>query len=294
MHIFNVTIPGLLVTLTGHIVLEMTMASFLGIRVLCKAGCKVVFTNTMCQVIYKGNVILTGYKDRKSNLLTLPIFQEAEICNTTPTNIFNKNTTEHASFLYHQANKENDVKFMHQSLCNPPILSLLKAINAGFLKGALHPTAKTVQKYLMPSPTTSKGHMKQPRKGLRITTPRIKLTPTTAPSPAPLPRPIPIVPARYHDMPGLIRNNYSNDSPNHHSFHTVKGAPIANVFCFGAFADKVTGVVYNDCTGKFPFMSLDGNVCFFVMYHYKKKYNIGHTHTRIRFKKHFSRIFQEL
>jgi hypothetical protein len=41
------------------------------------------------------------------------------------------------------------------------------------------------------------------------------------------------------------------------------------VFCFGAFADKISGVVYNDCTGKFPYMSLDGNVCFFVMYHYK-------------------------
>ncbi len=43
---------------------------------------------------------------------------------------------------------------------------------------------------------------------------------------------------------------------------------ITNVFCFGAFADKVTGVVYNDLTGNFPFMSLDGSVCFFVMYHY--------------------------
>jgi hypothetical protein len=32
---------------------------------------------------------------------------------------------------------------------------------------------------------------------------------------------------------------------------------------------KITGVVYNNCTSKFPFMSLDGNVCFFVMYHYK-------------------------
>ena len=70
-------------------------------------------------------------------------------------------------------------------------------------------------------------------------------------------------------MPGLIPYNYSNNSPNHHSFHTVEGAPIANVFCFGAFADKVTGVVYNDCTCKFFFISLDGKVCLFVMYHYK-------------------------
>ena len=31
----------------------------------------------------------------------------------------------------------------------------------------------------------------------------------------------------------------------------------------------MSGVVYNDLTGNFPFMSVDGSVCFFVMYHYK-------------------------
>jgi hypothetical protein len=41
------------------------------------------------------------------------------------------------------------------------------------------------------------------------------------------------------------------------------------MFFFGAFTNKNTGVVYNDCTGNFPFMSLNGNVCFSVMYHYK-------------------------
>ncbi len=44
---------------------------------------------------------------------------------------------------------------------------------------------------------------------------------------------------------------------------------IANVFCFGAFADKISGVVYNDLTRNFPFMSIDGSVCFFVIYHYE-------------------------
>jgi hypothetical protein len=44
---------------------------------------------------------------------------------------------------------------------------------------------------------------------------------------------------------------------------------IANVFCFGAFADKISAVVNNDLTGNFPFMSIDGSVCFFVLYHYE-------------------------
>ncbi len=41
------------------------------------------------------------------------------------------------------------------------------------------------------------------------------------------------------------------------------------MFGFGAFADKNNGIVYHDLTGSFPFMSLDGGVNFFVLYHYK-------------------------
>ncbi len=44
---------------------------------------------------------------------------------------------------------------------------------------------------------------------------------------------------------------------------------IANFLCFGAFADKNNGVVNNDLTVSFPFILLDGSVCFFVMYHYE-------------------------
>jgi hypothetical protein len=45
---------------------------------------------------------------------------------------------ETASFSYAGINKTNNVKFAYQSSCNPPITSLIKEINAGFLKGSLH------------------------------------------------------------------------------------------------------------------------------------------------------------
>ena len=44
---------------------------------------------------------------------------------------------------------------------------------------------------------------------------------------------------------------------------------VGNIFCFGAFADKRTGILYNDLTGSFPYMSLEGNVCFLIVYHYE-------------------------
>ena len=44
---------------------------------------------------------------------------------------------------------------------------------------------------------------------------------------------------------------------------------IGNIFCFGTFADKQTGILYNNLTGLFPYMSLEGNVCFIIIYHYE-------------------------
>jgi hypothetical protein len=41
----------------------------------------------------------------------------------------------------------------------------------------------------------------------------------------------------------------------------------ANLICFAAFADKHNETLYNNLTGSFPFQSLEGNVCFLVVYH---------------------------
>jgi hypothetical protein len=123
--------------------------------------------------------------------------------------------------------------------------------------------AMTVRKYLVASPATAKGHMKRPRKGIRSTTPKetthILRTPQRVPDVT---------------IPGLVYLNENEEErvqilPLHNLINDIEDKSIANVFCFGAFADKISGVVYNDCTGDFPYMSLDGNVCFFVMYYYE-------------------------
>ncbi len=58
MHVCNITIPESPDTLTGHIILALKTASLIGIRPLCKVGCKVVFDDVKCDVVYKGRVIL--------------------------------------------------------------------------------------------------------------------------------------------------------------------------------------------------------------------------------------------
>ncbi len=262
LHTCNVAIPGLPTVLTGHIMPDMTTASLLGIQILCKAGCKVVFDDRNCQVIFEDNIILTGYKDPISNLLSLPMLDSVP----TWTSLDAQHQSsirpcmidaprEVAVFLYHCTSKENNVKFMHQSLCNPPKLLLLTAICHGFLRGAPHHSTHAVTKYLPPSPATSKGHMKQPHQGIHSTTPKTPQlgVPVTIPDPV---------------MPNL--KEFSNDDDNDDSRNTshfnliddIDNHSIANVFCFGAFANKISCVVYNNCTGKFPYMSLDETFVF--------------------------------
>ena len=135
MHNCNVMIPGLPTVLTGHIMPDMTTASLFGIMVLCKAGCQVFFDDDECQVILNGTVGLTGYKDITSNLWTLPIHPPGmpqttlNALHQSPLGPCLSNAPRHtANFSYHQTKKENNVKFKHQSLCNPPKSSLLATI----------------------------------------------------------------------------------------------------------------------------------------------------------------------
>ncbi len=73
----DLEIPGLPYVVEGHIVPNLTVASLIGIQILCKMGCIVVFMDTACHVSYNGNVILTGYKDPSTDCWILPITPDA-------------------------------------------------------------------------------------------------------------------------------------------------------------------------------------------------------------------------
>jgi hypothetical protein len=199
-HICNINIPGLLATLMGHIIPGNTIASLIGIRILCTAGCQAVFNYAKFKVFYNNDIVLQGYKDPVTDVWTLPITHNnvakttlelppactQEVCAAKRTQQQPgpcigcsqcNPILETTGFLYTRTTKMNNVKFAHQSFCNPPIASLLKAINTGFLKNAPHLDAHRVCKSLLASPATAKGHLKQPRKGIRSTT----LKPTISP-----------------------------------------------------------------------------------------------------------------
>ena len=272
-HMCDIKIDGLPTVLTGHIIPDLSIASLFGIRVLTEAGCTVTFDKNNCIVRYNGVVILRGAKDSATDLWTLPLGSPK---NTTSHHVNDmippaapeiadarvNIVTESACFTHTVRTKANSIRFAHQSFCSPKISTLLKALRRGYLRGCPNLTAHGVTKYLNPSPATAKGHIKQPRQGIRSTrTPTsIRANVPTQLSPekdAIHEPPRPLLPFALH--PNVIEDD---DMAN----MMLKNA---NLYCFAAFADKHTGTIYNDLTGTFPFMSLEGNVCFLVVYHYE-------------------------
>ncbi len=166
------------------------------------------------------------------------------------------------------------MKFAHQSLCNPKILTLLKVVRKGFLRGCPNMSKKLILKYLNPSPATAKGHMKRSRHGIRSTR---QSTPPPIVEDYVIP-PIPTLPILYvenihHDAPIAVFPALNGFFQHTDGFPNIivdnDDDSTANIFCSVVFANKNSGVVYSDLTRNFLFMPFDRNVCFIVVYHYE-------------------------
>jgi hypothetical protein len=132
-HICNIMIPGLPQVLTGHVVPHLAIASLIGIRTLCNAGCKVTFDQEKCDVIYDGKVILRGFKVRATDLWTLSINANMQTalsrlapvsdCALRDIPVDFHPGMNLALFTHSTKTRAKGVKFAHQSLCNPKILT---------------------------------------------------------------------------------------------------------------------------------------------------------------------------
>jgi hypothetical protein len=266
-HICDMAIPGLPTILTGYIVPSLTVASLIGIRPLCKAGCQVVFDDNKCDVRFNGNLILRGYKDPSTDLWTLPI--RPNVCATPGQTVLPRSgpcldRAPHsaqamsmpvtlASFTHSVRTRVNAVKFSHQSLCSPKISSLLKAARRGFLEGCPNMTEVLILKYLNPSAATAKGHMKRPRHGIRSTCPKESAGPNNPPRAA-VPEAPPVLPdvnpppAAVHVAPPVLPVIHIPLAPllvprGPHLILDDDAHSFANIFCFGVFADRQSGIV---------------------------------------------------
>ena len=108
--------------------------------------------------------------------------------------------------------------------------------------------------------------MKRPHHGIQSITPK---TPKIGMAP------IPVVPVLLPPVLPLFQQPPPYHGPAYGALQSSNliglddNESIADVFYFGVFADKNNRVVYNDLMGSFPFILLDGSICFFVLYHFK-------------------------
>jgi hypothetical protein len=131
-------------------------------------------------------------------------------------------------------------------------------VQKGFLKGCPNLSKKLILKYLNPSPATAKGHMKRPKHGIKSTRPKPN---ASVPPPLPIMPPLVWLPLPSDFVPSVI--------PGPKVIGNDCDESIGNVFCFGAFTNRHSGIVDNNLTGNFPFVLFDGSICFLVLYHYE-------------------------
>jgi hypothetical protein len=101
----------------GHIVLGITMASLINIRILCKVGCKVTFDNGKCKVLYKDNIILCRYKDPTTELWTLPLTPN-KIAKTAPVEVLISPNSAHMMLRHHM--EHTNVPIYHAMVPEQP------------------------------------------------------------------------------------------------------------------------------------------------------------------------------
>ncbi len=129
----------------------------------------------------------------------------------------------------------------------------------------------------------AKEHMKRPCHGIHSLTPK-----TTAAPPLRFINnalivlvPPPLLVAS-NDTGGDWIEPLLNHYPGPHMIiNNAGGGSVANIFAFGTFANKHSSIVHHNLTGLFPFILLDGSMCFFVLYHYKLNCIIADPITRL-------------
>jgi hypothetical protein len=170
-HCGDITIPGLPEILTGNIVPSLSIASLIRVRVLCNAECTVTFSKKHCDIIYNYKTILQGFKDPTTDLWTIPINAKY-----APPHTQDGHPAGHSpafsTFCPLNLNTGKQSKICTPIPMQPNDIHALQSDKKGFLKGCPNISEKLILKYLNPSLATAKGHMKQPRQGIRSTTPK--------------------------------------------------------------------------------------------------------------------------
>jgi len=177
-HTCNLDLPHLPDTVTqAHIIPGLAHSSLLSIARFCDNGYTVTYDKQKCTIRDgSNNTVLQGQRNPHTMLWEIPI-------TATPHPVAQPSLphhlTHHAAHHVHTIpHIQNRVKYMHQAMFCPPIQTLLRAVNLGFLQGFPFLTSHNVTKHLVLSPATVKGRMRLTPQGHQSTR-RLAPTPNT-------------------------------------------------------------------------------------------------------------------
>ena len=164
----------------GHIIPGLASHSLLSVVKLCNEGCEVTFTKINCTVQYRGRTVLTGKKCTKTGLWMIPVSESTQQPAHHPTtqsanvarelhhaSTMQEKTKELLPTSYPSSEPASLAMYLHQMLCSPPRIALLKAIRNHQLDSIPGLTYDLIATHLPPSTATEKGHMIRTRQGLR-------------------------------------------------------------------------------------------------------------------------------
>jgi hypothetical protein len=220
----------------AHIVPGLAHASLVSIKILCDAGCRVIYDDNACRVYYNEKIVWIGHREPSTGLWVLPLNPTQQATRLPHLRAKGCDTTHATNNAYTMTSKESLIKYLHQCLFSPPKRTLIKAINNKQFTTWPGLTAKAVQQYLPDAaPATDKGHMKRQKQGIRSTKEKLQQEIDK------------IETAR--DMNPPQEKETQNQ-----------------LFCYTGGIDKKDGTIYVDFTGKFPIRSMDGMTAIFILY----------------------------
>lgn len=223
----------------AYIFPQLEQQALLSIGQLCNHGYTAHFTATTVVISKSGRPNIVGQRQPATGLWTIPVTATTPRTTTTvpvlvpvpvpvPLAFTPPTVAAAACNVYASTNKSDLVQFYHQSCCSPTVGTWTDAIDKGFFATWPGLTSELVRKHLPKSVATVKGHQRQQFKNVRST--------------------------KAH----ALHVSNSIDS-------TTAPAPTNWIFVDSM---PVTGRVYTDQTGQFPYVSSRGNKYVMILYDY--------------------------
>jgi hypothetical protein len=151
----------------AHILPGLDQHSLLSVGQMCDSGCSVTFTASNVTVTNGHSTILTGERDKESNLWRVPLDPAPPLHGGHKHSAYN---------VYEQKSIQDTITYLHACCFSPVTDTWLKSIQNGNFSTWPSVTVENVSKYLWKYDATAKGDLNQIHQNIRSTQPNVEIS----------------------------------------------------------------------------------------------------------------------